>query len=172
MKRSASILDIIQPLDSTPYQCYMSNAIQVADVLEFAMEYTGPADVTMTSFSISEEFLRRLSFIRKKGSVRSLRIVLDYKATNKTLLIWPFIAQTVEHCFLADNHSKILLIRGSARMVAVITSQNLTRGNRYECASIVTDPACCANIAAQLEDVIKTQSVPFNDIYRQRVAAD
>lgn len=150
----------------------MSNAIQVADVLEFALAYTGPADVTMTSFSISEEFLRRLYFIRKKGNVRSLRIVLDYKATNKTLLLWPFIAQTVEHCYLADNHSKILLIRGAGKMVAVVTSQNLTRGNRYECASIVTDAACYANIAAQLEEVIKSQSVPFHDIYRQRVTAD
>lgn len=172
MKRTATISDIIQPLDSTPYQCYMSNAIQVADVLEYALAFTGPADVTMTSFSISEEFLRRLFFIRKKGNVRSLRIVLDYKATNKTLLLWPFIAQTVERCFLADNHSKILLIRGDSAMVAVVTSQNLTRGNRYECASIVTDPACCANIAAQLEEVIKSQSVPFHDIYRQRVATD
>ena len=150
----------------------MSNAIQVADVLEYALAYTGPADVTMTSFSISEEFLRRLFFIRKKGNVKSLRIVLDYKATNKTLLLWPFISRTVEHCYLADNHSKILLIRGATNQVAVITSQNLTRGNRYECASIVTDGACYANIAAQLEEVIKSQSVPFHDIYRQRIAAD
>lgn len=150
----------------------MSNAIQVADVLEYALDYTGPADVIMTSFSISEEFLRRLFFIRKKGNVRSLRIVLDHKATNKTMLLWPFIAQTVEHCFLADNHSKILLIRGQSRVVAVITSQNLTRGNRYECASITTEPGCFANIAAQLEDVIKSQCVHFHDIYRQRVAAD
>lgn len=96
--------------------------------------------------------------------MRSLRIVLDYKATNKTLILWPFIAQTVEHCYLADNHSKIMIINGGGKMVAVITSQNLTRGNRYECASIVTDTACCANIAAQLEDVIKSQSVPFHDI--------
>ena len=60
MKRSANISDILRPLSDTPHQAYLSNALQVADVLEWILSQVGKAVVWQTSFSISEEFLRRL----------------------------------------------------------------------------------------------------------------
>ena len=149
MKQS-SITDILLPLCANGYQAYLSNALQVADVLKWVLSQTGAADVRMTSFSISEEFLRRIFFIEKEGLVRSLDIVLDFKATNKTLKLWPFIAQTVENCYLADNHSKILLVSNELWKVAVVMSQNLTRGNRYESGFITTDAAVFDNLHQQL----------------------
>lgn len=140
MNRSV-VSDILSPLAEKSCQAYLSNALQVADILRWVLAQTGPADVRMSSFSISEEFLRRIFFIRKEGLVRSLDIVLDFKATNKTLRLWPFIAQTVENCYLSDNHSKILLVSNEACKVAVVMSQNLTRGNRYESGFITTDAA-------------------------------
>ncbi len=168
MKQS-SITDILLPLCANGYQAYLSNALQVADVLKWVLSQTGAADVRMTSFSISEEFLRRIFFIEKEGLVRSLDIVLDFKATNKTLKLWPFIAQTVENCYLADNHSKILLVSNELWKVAVVMSQNLTRGNRYESGFITTDAAVFNNLHQQLNYVITRQSVPFHDIFSRTV---
>lgn len=168
MKQS-SITDILLPLCVNGYQAYLSNALQVADVLKWVLSQTGAADVRMTSFSISEEFLRRIFFIEKEGLVRSLDIVLDFKATNKTLKLWPFIAQTVENCYLADNHSKILLVSNELWKVAVVMSQNLTRGNRYESGFITTDAAVFDNLHQQLDYVITRQSVPFHDIFSRTV---
>lgn len=168
MKQS-SITDILLPLCANGYQAYLSNALQVADVLKWVLSQTGAADVRMTSFSISEEFLRRIFFIEKEGLVRSLDIVLDFKATNKTLKLWPFIAQTVENCYLAYNHSKILLVSNELWKVAVVMSQNLTRGNRYESGFITTDAAVFDNLHQQLDYVITRQSVPFHDIFSRTV---
>lgn len=168
MKQS-SITDILLPLCANGYQAYLSNALQVADVLKWVLSQTGAADIRMTSFSISEEFLRRIFFIEKEGLVRSLDIVLDFKATNKTLKLWPFIAQTVENCYLADNHSKILLVSNELWKVAVVMSQNLTRGNRYESGFITTDAAVFDNLHQQLDYVITRQSVPFHDIFSRTV---
>ncbi|MDE6346676.1 MAG: C4-dicarboxylate ABC transporter [Muribaculaceae bacterium] len=169
MNRSTSITDILSPLADKGYQAYLSNALQVADILKWALLQTGPADVQMTSFSISEEFLRRIFFIEKEGLVRSLDIVLDFKATNKTLKLWPFIAQTVENCYLSDNHSKILLVSNEAWKVAVVMSQNLTRGNRYESGFITTDTSVFDSLHRQLDYVITRQSVPFHDIFSRTV---
>lgn len=172
MKRTESITDILHPLADTPTQAYLSNALQVADVLRWILGQTGPADVQMTSFSISEEFLRRIFFIEKEGLVRKLDIVLDFKATNKTLILWPFIAQTVENCYLADNHSKLLLVSNEQWKVAVIMSQNLTRGNRYESGSITTDTAVFDSLHSQLEYLITRQSVPFHEVFARTVASN
>ena len=47
----------------------------------------------------------------------------------------------MQHVYLADNHSKVLLVRSeNGDTVTVLTSQNLTRGNRIESALVTTDP--------------------------------
>ena len=63
MKRNTSIDQVLKPLGDRQYQAYLSNVLQVADILEWILEQVGTAEVWQTSFSISEEFLRRLFFI-------------------------------------------------------------------------------------------------------------
>lgn len=173
MKRSANIDNILRPLSDTAFQAYLSNAVQVADILEWILAQVGIAEVWQTSFSISEEFLRRLYFITKDKKVRRINLVLDHKATNKTLKLWAFITQVIERTYLADNHSKILLVKSEGgETVSVITSQNLTRGNRHESAFISTDPTIFATLKAQVDDLITNHSVPLHDLFRQRLNAD
>ena len=173
MKRSADINQILRPLKETPFQAYLSNAVQVADILEWILSQVGIAEVWQTSFSISEEFLRRLFFITKDKKVSRINLVLDHKATNKTLKLWAFITQVIERTYLADNHSKILLVRSEkGDTVSVITSQNLTRGNRHESAFISTSPEIFANLYDQVNDLITNHSVPLHDLFSERIAAD
>lgn len=85
MKRGIAIDDYLKPLATNPLQCYLTNTLQVADVVEWVLNQIGKSSIWQTSFSISEEFLRRLYFISKSGRVETIRLVLDFKATNKTL---------------------------------------------------------------------------------------
>ena len=170
MKRTASISDYLKPLADMPNQAYLTNALQVADVLEWILEQVGKARVWQTSFSISEEFLRRLFFIEKKGNVTEFNLVLDHKATNKTLKLWAFISQVMKRTYLADNHSKILLVLSEAGdTISVVTSQNLTRGNRHESTFISTDKAIFNTLHTAVEDLIRNHSVPLNDLFEQRL---
>ena len=156
-----------------PNQAYLTNALQVADVLEWILEQVGKAKVWQTSFSISEEFLRRLFFIEKKGNVTEFNLVLDHKATNKTLKLWAFISQVMKRTYLADNHSKILLVLSEAGdTISVVTSQNLTRGNRHESTFISTDKVIFNTLHSAVEDLIRNHSVPLNDLFEQRLLGD
>ncbi len=173
MKRTASMADVVKPLAECPSQAYLSNAVQVADLLEWILEQVGTAKVWQTSFSISEEFIRRLFFIEKSGRVSEFNLVLDHKATNKTLKLWSFMTQVIQRTFLTDNHSKILLVQAeSGQTVSVITSQNLTRGNRHESAFISTDPAIFNTLHAQVDDLIRNHSVPLFDLFTQKLIAE
>ena len=171
MKRNASIDDYLKPLASCPLQCYLTNTLQVADVVEWVLEQVGRATIWQTSFSISEEFLRRLFFIEKSGKVDAIHLVLDFKATQKTLRLWPFLTRVIEHTYLADNHSKVILIKSAAgQTVSIITSQNLTRGNRNESAIVTTDAAVFATFHASLTDIMKNHSVPLSELFAQKIA--
>jgi len=171
LKRNASIDDYLKPLASCPLQCYLTNTLQVADVVEWVLEQVGRATIWQTSFSISEEFLRRLFFIEKSGKVDAIHLILDFKATQKTLRLWPFLTRVIEHTYLADNHSKVILIKSAAgQTVSIITSQNLTRGNRNESAIVTTDAAVFATFHASLTDIMKNHSVPLSELFAQKIA--
>ncbi len=169
MKHSNIISSILSPLADKPQQAYMSNLLQVADILQWILDQTGAASVKMASFSISEEFLRRLFFIEKSGLIKDIDIVLDFKATNKTLILWPFIEQTVKNCYLASSHAKVLLVGNDRWAVSVVMSQNLTRGNRFESGFISTSPEVFSTLTEQLEYVIKNQSVPFHEVFSRTI---
>lgn len=170
MKRTAQISDFLRPLNEATSQAYLTNALQLADIIEWILQQVGKAEIWQTSFSISEEFLRRLFFIEKSGKVSEFNLVLDHKATNKTLKLWAFITQVIGKTYLADNHSKILLVEGEdGQHVSVITSQNLTRGNRYESAFISTDETIFRNLHSQVTDLIRNHSVPLNDLFADRL---
>jgi hypothetical protein len=110
--------------------------------------------------------------MRKADKIGKMTILLDFKATNKTLKLFPFIAQTIEDCHLADNHSKIMLISNDNNKVIVVMSQNLTRGNRYESGVIIKDDAQYNALKEQFNFVLNSQSVPFNEIFIGTITKD
>ena len=103
-----------------------------------------------------------------------LRYMMAHKSDEvRTLKLWAFITQVIERTYLADNHSKILLVKSEAGdTVSVITSQNLTRGNRHESAFISTDKAIFDRLQEQVNDLITNHSVPLHDLFRERINAD
>ena len=170
MKRTASIENIFRPLSDAPLQSALSNEVQIADILEWVLQQVGTAEVWQTSFSISEEFLRRLYFITRNGSASAIHLVLDFKATNKTLSLWTFIEQVISTTHLADNHSEVLLIRSlRGEKVTVITSQNLTRGNRNESYIVTTMPDVFDKFLKEIKHLIVNNAVPLSDILQQKL---
>lgn len=170
MKRTTTISEIFKPLKDVHLQSALSNAVQIADILEWVLEQVGTSEVWQTSFSISEEFLRRLYFITRNGSASAIHLVLDFKATNKTLSLWTFIEQVISTTHLADNHSKVLLIQSQrGDKISIITSQNLTRGNRNESYIITTDSAIFDKFKSEILWLIDNRSVPLSDILNQKL---
>lgn len=169
MKRSAKIDDILKPLEMLNSQAYISNALQVADVFEWMITQfeTPPQDVIVyqSTFSISEEFLRRMYFIKRRCP-GSYRVIIDRKALQKTVSLWKFISQVYDSVYVSDNHSKILIVESQNRRFGMITSQNLTRGNRAESAVVSCDRNLIDPLLADFLDLAKNNSVPMHEIYK------
>lgn len=191
MKRNVDINSILRPLSETVSQAYISNALQVADVLEWIIQQRSclggmclhsrdidqataggrqPLTVRQSTFSISEEFLRRMYFIKKKYPARFI-VVIDRKALMKTVQLWRFIDRVYDEVYIADNHSKILLVscgdadsHSTAAGVAMVTSQNLTRGNRAESSVISSDSGIYGRLLDDFNNIIKNHSAPMHEL--------
>lgn len=143
--------DELMPLKKCVFQSYFSNSIQLAEIIEWVLAQTGPADVSISTFSTSEEFLRRLARLRNRGLVVSCSLFCDLRAARKTASLYHFIKGVFDSVALCQNHSKVVLISNDSCRVAVITSQNQTRGDRYEAGVITTDEHIFFNLRLGLE---------------------
>lgn len=118
-------------------QVILTDAFQLGYVLEKLLGFTGAADITVSTFSTGEEFLRKLIALRRKGLIRTTRLFTDFKAAEKTAKINAMLRAAYDEVRFCKNHSKVIIIEGITPPVLVLASQNQTRGNRLENYTII-----------------------------------
>lgn len=138
---------------------FMYAGVQIYNIIEWAVKFTGPVDMVNTTFSVAEEFLRAVFRMKREGLILSATEVADLKSAAKTLRINNLLRQVFDEVYLAENHSKVVLLSNHDWKVTIITSQNQTRGNRNEAGIISTDPAVFDSLAKPINEMIKTHSV-------------
>lgn len=158
-----SEIDNLMPLETCGIQPYFSNRMQLADVIDRILAYTGPADLLISTFSTSEEFLRRLHRLKNKGRILSCAMFCDLRAARKTASLANFMKSVFDRVCLCENHSKVLIMSNDRCSVAVVTSQNQTRGNRYESGIITSDPLTVSNLRLGF-DALAANSISIDDL--------
>lgn len=165
MKPDSSIDPVLQPLEDNPFQALISDQFQISDILEWVLNQFGPSDILQSSFSIAEEYIRKIISLKEENLISSIVLLLDYKATNKTIDLWHFMGAVFDSTFLSQNHSKMILIKSySGRKATIITSQNMARGNRNECYFISESAAIYDRLRVQFEDVTGNNSIVLNEL--------
>lgn len=112
-------------------QVILTDTFQLGYVLESLLAFTGSVSITVSTYSIGEEFLRKLLALRRKGLVHSARLFTDFKAAEKTARVNPILRAAYDEVCFCQNHSKVMVLEGKCPVV-VLSSQNQTRGNRLE----------------------------------------
>ena len=152
-----------------PLQVYLDDRVQLYDIIAGILEQTGPSQLTITTFSTSEEFLRRIYRLRTRGLIISARLITDFKAAQKTAILYQFMSKVFDAVFLAPNHSKVVLVDGVSARVAIVTSQNQTRGNRTEAGVITTDSGVYEILSKKVEALINN-SANLNELRSEYIA--
>jgi len=136
----------LKPLSPDYIGAYLDSGVQLYDLLEWLLKQTGPAEITVITFSISEEFIRKVHMFRKMGLIAKITVLLDFKAIQKTENLIRFAENTFDEIYYAKTHAKIMLLQSTGYQVCVIGSQNATRGNREECELVTTNPIIYENL--------------------------
>lgn len=139
------------PLQANDSHLHLGHGLHTLGLLRWVLEQTGPADVSMTTFSTSEEFLCGFHRLRRNGLVKHAILVADVKAARKTVHLDTLVRNCFDELFLLPNHSKILIVKSRVLDVVVLTSQNHTYGDRAEQTFISTDPKLMHDAEVQLK---------------------
>jgi hypothetical protein len=111
------------------------------ELIGYLLTYTGPADVFLTSFSISDDSLRYLLALKEQGQIKHLKGLFD-SSLRKTKTPLLYFAQSVFDAFrLTLNHSKLVLFAGEKMHLTVFASANLGRNRRIEAGFLDARPA-------------------------------
>jgi ssDNA-specific exonuclease RecJ len=150
--------EIIKPLNQYPLQAFYTDKIQLYGITEAILtQLTQPVTaIYITSFSVSEEFLRIFFRIRQQTPIHYATLILDSKAAIKVERILPFARKVFDDLFLTNNHGKVILIQTPDIHISVCTSQNQTRGNRREATIITTDDSCYQSFLTEIIHITNT----------------
>lgn len=159
-------IDNLMPLEKCGVQPYFSNSMQLADVIDWVLDQIGPAHMLISTFSTSEEFLRRLFRLKNKGRILTCDMFCDLRAARKTVSLYHFIKSVFDRVYLCENHSKVVLLHNDCYSIAVVTSQNQTRGNRFEAGIITSDPHSFYNLRLGF-DALALNSMPIDALVFQ-----
>jgi len=103
------------------------------------LKQTGPADILMTTYSISQATLEAVIQRQNTGLIRSIRFIID----NRVKVMSPKPFQYMKENFnfrCISLHAKVALIGNENWKVTIVTSQNATDNPKLERGIIFTDP--------------------------------
>ena len=159
------VRQLLRSLSEAPLQAYLDNRVQLFDISEMILSETGPAEIYISTFSTSEEFLRRIYRLKRRGQLIRATMLADLKASRKTVNLYTFIANVFDEVYLSENHSKVILIQNARWQVSICTSQNQTRGNRVESGIITTDPAVFIQLRERYAHIINTNAIQLDGLF-------
>lgn len=166
-----NVRQLLKPIACTEVQAYFSSEFQLFHLIEFILEQTGPANLLLTTFSVSEEFVRKLMQMKNTGLISSLAIVADHRTATKALRLTLFTNNVAEELLLGNIHAKVLLLENDNWKVSVVTSQNQTRGNRIESGMICTIPHIYDSLLKSIANE-QTKMIDANAVFAGTIEND
>lgn len=149
-------LKILKKLNEVSQQVFVGRQLHTLGLIRWITAQTGKANVIVTTFSTSVEFLSGFFNLKKEGLVGNAVVVMDLKAAKKTCRLNTLLSSCFDEIYLAENHTKIVLVSNDIHKVAVITSMNNTYGGRMECTLVSTNEKLFDDLNEEVKKIINT----------------
>lgn len=104
----------------------------IHDVLPCLLSAIGPAEVRITTFSVSEDSLRPLFFEVEEKQITRLKMVLDMTVKRHKLALLLFAAGISPEIRIDSCHAKLLLVENEQYRFGIVGSANLNQNHRWE----------------------------------------
>jgi hypothetical protein len=114
------------------------------ELLQFVLERTGPARVSISTWTVTENPVRALVALRQAGLITELQLLFDHRIKTRCPRAFQLVAALEAKVSLAKCHAKVTVVENDNWGVAILSSQNYTRNPRIEAGAIFTDRASAA----------------------------
>ena len=127
----------------------------LVDILEHVLKSTGPADVTISTWTAANADIGFANALLSNGSIKSLRFVVDSTFPTRQ----PAYCAALREAFGNDairttkNHAKFVLVTNREWNIVIRTSMNLNENRRMETFEISDCPAMATFLHSVVDDL-------------------
>lgn len=130
------------------------------DLLFYILSITGPADLYLTAWAISEKAARLVQSACDQGLLKSVHAIFDRRIEIRNARVMATVRNFCTSLVFVDCHAKLFVISNERWSVTVMTTANLSNNLRIEAGHIYTDPAIMEMTRSTIIRTIETQK-PF-----------
>lgn len=109
------------------------------DLIEHILKQTGPAEIFVSSFSITEPAVRRFINLQEEGYIKNMACMFDKQVKRHHLQTLFLMSNFIDEIFITSNHSKVTLIKNENHHISIVSSANLNENNKIEAGAIFID---------------------------------
>jgi hypothetical protein len=138
---------------------FTKGQFSLLDLMKAVLQRTGPADVSLSTWTASRQEAIELTAMKTAGTIRSMRWLVDLTFVRRD----PEAAHAIRQAFgveairVANCHSKFCLFGNDSWRLVLRTSMNLNMNPRTEDYTLSNDPHLYAFIEDMLAKVWKHQ---------------
>jgi len=127
----------------------------LGDLIGACLEVTGPASVSISTWTAGIRDGRAMSWMLERGNITSLRLLVDRSFATRQ----PRYCAAVRQMFgdtairATKTHAKVVTIAGGGWHLAIRSSMNLNRNPRYETFDIDDDEAIWAFFEGHFDEM-------------------
>lgn len=144
----------------------------LTDMIEAILEKTGPADLSISTWTAANGDVTRMLELLRSGAIRSCRWMVDLTFMRRC----PQLTAEIRAKFGADairvtkTHAKFCTITNDDWQIALRSSMNLNQNPRMESFQVGHDPVLCQFLSEVLDDVWKRQDKGIADLSSKEIA--
>ncbi len=110
-------------------------------LLEELLRLTGPAEVALCSWGITEDPARVLARLKKTGTITQLTCLFNTRVASNNAGAYQLISQVADNLGVAECHAKAISIINQTYSIGLISTANFSHNPRIECTVIQRNQA-------------------------------
>lgn len=134
------------------------------DLLICLLGITGPADVWLTTWALTERPAKEIVQLVADGKIKSLRCVFDYKINDRGNAPVKMVEKHATQFAYAKCHAKMLVVRNETFAISVAGSANFTRNPRMEAGVIVCDKKVAEMDIAWISEALNDPKIKLPEL--------
>ena len=144
----------------------------LTDMIEAILEKTGPADLSISTWTAANGDVSRMLELLRSGAIRSCRWLVDMTFMRRC----PSLAAEIRAKFGADairvtrTHAKFCTITNDDWQVALRSSMNLNQNPRLESFQVGHDPELCVFLSNVMDEIWTKQHKGVADLTSKEIA--
>lgn len=136
---------------------YSGGAFNLIQLVVYLLSQTGPANVFLASYSISQESIKVLKRLEESGEILSIRFLIDNRVRSINPVSFDFLSVVFSGFYRSCAlHAKVALLWNDDWKISVVGSQNATHNPKLERGIIHTDPGIWDFDYKMLDDAFRS----------------